>query len=70
LVPRQIAPGSDWLAISPDAGNLLVALKTNGTLWLRSRRFNAAGVDGLTQVGSASDWRVRLMRGGTRFSPV
>jgi alpha-tubulin suppressor-like RCC1 family protein len=63
LAPRQIAPGTNWLAISSDAANLLIALKTDGTLWLRGRRFNllathfdAGGVDALTQVGLDSDW--------------
>jgi alpha-tubulin suppressor-like RCC1 family protein len=63
LSPRQIVPGTNWLAISSDAANLLIALKTDGTLWLRGRRFNllathvdAGGVDALTQVGLDSDW--------------
>ena len=61
--PRQIAPGTNWLAISSDTANLLIALKTDGTLWLRGRRFNllatrfdAWGVDALAQVGQDSDW--------------
>jgi len=61
--PRQIAPGTNWLAISPDDANLLIALKTDGTLWLRGRRFNllatqvdSGGVDLLTQVGLDNDW--------------
>jgi len=63
LAPRQIVPGTNWLAISSDAANLLIALKTDGTLWLRGRRFNllathvdAGGVDALAQVGLDSDW--------------
>jgi hypothetical protein len=33
LTPRQIAPDTNWLAFS-DCGGALIALKTDGTLWL------------------------------------
>jgi alpha-tubulin suppressor-like RCC1 family protein len=62
LVPTQIVPGTNWLAISTHNygdGYVLTALKTDGTLWLNwpdaVQGYAPASVN-FTQIGRDNDW--------------
>jgi alpha-tubulin suppressor-like RCC1 family protein len=62
LAPKQIAPGTKWLAISANDFTLL-ALNADGTLWLRSINahhvapaFVSSPTENFTQIGRDSDW--------------
>jgi alpha-tubulin suppressor-like RCC1 family protein len=62
LTPRQIAPDTNWLAFS-DCGGALVALKTDGTLWLEGTyaykvapAFVSGPTEHFVQFGQDRDW--------------
>jgi hypothetical protein len=62
LTPRQIAPDTNWLAFS-DCGGALMALKTDGTLWLEgpyaykvAPAFVSGPTENFVQVGRDRDW--------------
>jgi alpha-tubulin suppressor-like RCC1 family protein len=75
LTPTQIDSGTNWLSIAafdPSYGPSLLALKTDGTLWLYIAYFYgfAKPVPGLSshfrQIGSDKDW-AEVYRGSLAF---
>ncbi len=62
LEPKQIEPGTNWLAVSANEYTLL-ALNADGSLWLKSpnahivsKAFVPRPTWNLTQIGRDSDW--------------